>query len=220
MQRGAADYRTPLVILLAANAVNVVLELLFVYGFDWGVRGSALSTLLVQIVRRADVPRRRPSPPAPGSPSRRPTTTEMRPLLVAGRHLLLRVGSMLVVTSAMTAIAARTDDATLAAHQIGASLFLFLALGLDALAIPAQTLVAEELGHGSTPAAAEVSRRCVRLSAIAGVAIAVVLAALAPVLPHAFSDDPAVAQPGHRGPRCGWPWPSSPARSPSPTTAC
>jgi MATE family, multidrug efflux pump len=191
VQRGAADYRTPLVILLAANAVNVVLEILFVYGFDWGVRGSALSTLLVQIaagltflvaVRRHLRPARR----------RAPSYERMRPLLVAGRHLLLRVGSMLVVTSAMTAIAARTDDATLAAHQIGASLFLFLALGLDALAIPAQTLVAEELGHGSTAAAAEVSRRCVRLSAIAGVVIAGVLATLAPVLPHAFSDDPAV----------------------------
>ena len=191
VQRGATDYRTPLVILLAANAVNVVLELLFVYGFDWGVRGSALSTLLVQIgaglaflvaVRRHLRPARR----------RAPRYGEMRPLLHAGRHLLLRVGSMLVVTSAMTAIAARTDDATLAAHQVGASLFLFLALGLDALAIPAQTLVAEELGHGARGAAAELSRRCVRLSLIAGIALAVVLAALAPVLPHAFSDDPDV----------------------------
>ena len=116
----------------------------------------------------------------------------MRPLLSAGRHLLLRVGSMLAVTGAMTAVAARTDDATLAAHQIGASLFLFLALALDALAIPAQTLVAEELGHGSVTAAVEVSHRCVRLSAIAGLALAAVLVALAPILPHAFSDDPEV----------------------------
>src|SRR4029079_17506531 len=84
------------------------------------------------------------------------------------------------------------DAATLAPPQIGASLFLFLALGLDALAIPAQTLVAEELGHGATPAAAEVSHRCVRRSATAALAIAAVLAALRPVLPHAFSDDPAV----------------------------
>ena len=39
VQRGAADYRTPLVILLAANVVNAVLEVLFVFGFDWGVPG-------------------------------------------------------------------------------------------------------------------------------------------------------------------------------------
>ena len=81
---------------------------------------------------------------------------------------------MLAVTGGATAIAARVDAPTLAAHQIAASLLLFLALALDALAIPAQTLVAEELGQGSTAAAAELSRRCVRLSIITGAGAAVV----------------------------------------------
>jgi putative MATE family efflux protein len=39
--RGISDLRTPLYILVAAHVVNVVLELLFVYGFGWGLRGSA-----------------------------------------------------------------------------------------------------------------------------------------------------------------------------------
>ena len=39
--RGVADLKTPLVIVIAANAVNVVLEVLFVYGFGWGIEGSA-----------------------------------------------------------------------------------------------------------------------------------------------------------------------------------
>ena len=37
--RGISDLQTPLVILIAAHVVNVVLELLFVYGFDWGLAG-------------------------------------------------------------------------------------------------------------------------------------------------------------------------------------
>ena len=41
---------------------------------------------------------------------------------------------MLAVTIGATAIAARVDEPTLAAHQIAASMFLFLALVLDALA--------------------------------------------------------------------------------------
>jgi MATE family, multidrug efflux pump len=195
VQRGASDYYTPLVILLTANAANAVLEVVFVYGFDWGVPGSAWSTVIVQIVAGvtfAVAVRRH----LRAARHRRPSRAGMAPLMTAGRHLLLRVGSMLAVTIAMTAIAARTDDATLAAHQIGASVFIFLALGLDALAIPAQTLVAEELGrehgHGSTTAAADLSRRCVRLSTIAGGILAVLLAVLSPVLPHAFSADPAV----------------------------
>ena len=47
--RGMGDLRTPLVIVVAANVVNVVLELVFVYGFDWGLDGSAWGTVLAQL---------------------------------------------------------------------------------------------------------------------------------------------------------------------------
>src|SRR4029453_12637954 len=46
--RGMGDLRTPLVVLVVAHAVNVVLELLFVYGFDWGLRGPAWGTVIAQ----------------------------------------------------------------------------------------------------------------------------------------------------------------------------
>jgi putative MATE family efflux protein len=191
VQRGASDYRSPLVVLFVANLVNAVLEVLFVFGFDWGVAGSAWSTVIAQVgagLAFAVMVRRHLA----GATDRRPSRDGMAPLLTAGRHLLLRVGSMLAVTTGATAIAARVDEPTLAAHQICASMFMFLALVLDALAIPAQTLVADELGQGSVEGAAELSRRCVRLSIIAGAAIAVLLAVVAPVLPDAFSGDPEV----------------------------
>ena len=47
--RGVSDLRTPLVIIVVANAVNVVLEVLFVYGFDWGIEGSAWGTTIAQL---------------------------------------------------------------------------------------------------------------------------------------------------------------------------
>ena len=47
--RGVADLRTPLVILIAGNVANVILELLFVYGFGWGVEGSAWGTAIAQL---------------------------------------------------------------------------------------------------------------------------------------------------------------------------
>ena len=189
--RGVADYRTPLVILFSANAVNVILELWFVYGLDLGVPGSAWSTVIVQVGAAAAfvVTVRRY---LAGAPSRRPDWAGMAPLVTAGRHLLLRVGSMLAVFTGATAIAARTDEATLAAHQIAASLFLLLALVLDALAIPAQTLVADELGRGSAAGAAELSNRTAWLSTYTGVGLAAVVAVAAPVLPHAFTGDAAV----------------------------
>ena len=117
----------------------------------------------------------------------------MRPLLSAGRYLLLRVGSILAVFTGATALAARVDPPTLAAHQIAASMFAFLALTLDALAVPAQTLVAEELGRADGDAA-DLSARVVRLSLMAAAVLALVLALLSPALPHAFTDDPAVIE--------------------------
>ncbi len=192
VQRGASDYRTPLVILLASNVVNLVLALTFVYGLDMGLAGTAWSTVVAQgcagvafvvVIRRRLVPARQ----------RRPSWDGMRPLLSAGRFLLLRVGSILAVFTGATALAARVDPPTLAAHQIAVSLFGFLALTLDALAVPAQTLVAEELGRDDGDAAM-LSARVVRLSVMAAAVLAVVLALLSPVLPHAFTDDVAVIE--------------------------
>ncbi len=164
VQRGASDYRTPLVILVVSNVANLVIELVLVFGFDLGIAGAAWSTAIAQagagiaflvvIRRRLALARHR-----------RPLWVEMAPLLTAGRHLLLRVGSMLAVFTGATAIAARVDDATLAAHQIAMTMFLFLALVLDALAIPAQTLVAEELGRRATAPATARSRSLAEWSA-------------------------------------------------------
>ena len=101
---------------------------------------------------------------------------------------------MLVVFGGSTAIAARIDKVTLAAHQVANSLFIFLALVLDALAVPAQTIVAEELGRGDSITAIHVARRSARLSLWTGLLLGVVLAALAPFIPHLFSDDGAVIE--------------------------
>ncbi len=46
--RGEGDTRSPLAVVVAANVVNLILEVLFVYGFDWGIAGSAWGTVIAQ----------------------------------------------------------------------------------------------------------------------------------------------------------------------------
>lgn len=186
-QRGASDYRSPLVVLVAANIVNAVVEVVLVFGFDLGVAGAAWSTVVAQVLAGAAL-FALARPHIRAASSTRPTWSEMGPLLSAGRHLLLRVGSMLVVFTGATSLAARVDDATLAAHSIAITMFLFLALTLDALAVPAQTLVAEELGRGGD-GASEVNRRAVRMSLMIGVGLAVTLAVSAPLIARIFTDE-------------------------------
>jgi putative MATE family efflux protein len=189
--RGVEDLRTPLVIVLVANLVNLVLEVIAVYGLDLGIAGSAWSTVLVQggaavaflVVLRRHVAAAR---------SRRVEWTQLAPFLVAGRHLAMRVAAMLFVLTAATFIAARIDEPTLAAHQIAATIFTFLALVADAYAIPAQTLVASALGGGDGDGAIEVGGRVVRMAMITAVVLAVALAVAAWPLAHLFSSDSAV----------------------------
>jgi putative MATE family efflux protein len=190
--RGVADLRTPLVVALVANAANVVLELLFVYGLDYGIAGSASSTVIVQAgaaVAYLAVIRRHLQPAV----TRKPDREHLVPLLAAGQHLLVRVGAMLAVFTASTAVAARVDDATLAAHQIVLQVFSLFALVVDALAIPAQTLVAAALGGEGLDAATTIGRRVLRLSLLAGVGLAAILVAVAWPLPWVFTDDADVA---------------------------
>ncbi|WP_040492974.1 MATE family efflux transporter [Ilumatobacter nonamiensis] len=189
-QRGASDYRSPLIVLVASNIVNVILEVVLVFGFDMGVAGAAWSTVIAQMIAGL-VLWRLTRPYTAAARTRRPRWSEMAPLLSAGRHLLLRVGSMMAVFTGATAVAARIDDPTLAAYSITMTMFSFLALTLDALAIPAQTLVAEELGKGGT-GSTEVAERSARLSLRIGFGLAVLLGLSAPLVSRLFTTDPAV----------------------------
>jgi putative MATE family efflux protein len=192
MLRGLVDLRTPLVIVVVANVVNLVVELVLVFGLGLGIAGSAWSTVVAQAGAAAAflVVLR---PHLRLAPSRRASWNEMEPLLTAGRHLVLRVGAMLAVFVGSTAVAGRVDVPTLAAHQIVLQVFNLLALGLDALAIPAQTLVARALGGREVPAAARIGWAATRLSLIAGTVLGAVVAAASWALPWAFTADPAVA---------------------------
>lgn len=47
--RSMGDARTPLVAMVVASAINIVLDVLFVMGFGWGIAGAAAATLIAQV---------------------------------------------------------------------------------------------------------------------------------------------------------------------------
>ena len=61
--RGVADLRTPLAIVFTASVVNLVLEIVAVYGLDLGIAGSAWSTVVVQIAAAGRLPAAHAPPP-------------------------------------------------------------------------------------------------------------------------------------------------------------
>lgn len=120
-----------------------------------------------------------------------PLAGEVRRFLRVGRNLAVRTGALLLTFTLATATATRVSDVAVAAHQVLSQLFLLLALGLDALAIAAQALVARVLGSGDRIAAREVADRLLVLGVVVGVALALVLALIGPLVPGWFTADPA-----------------------------
>lgn len=188
--RGIADLRTPLVIVIAANVVNVILEVLFVYGFDWGIAGSAAGTAIAQLgmgtafvvvilhsLRGGDA---------------RPRPALARRVLSLGKWIFIRTAALVSAFALAGAVATRSGDDAIAAHQIAIQLFFFLALVLDSIAIAGQIIVGRELGSGRTERAYEAGERMIWLSVAAGAGFALAMLALADLLPRIFTGDGAV----------------------------
>ena len=187
--RGVSNLRRPLEIVVVANVVNVVLELLFVYGFHWGIAGSAAGTAIAQggmgVAFVVELLR-------PRAASRRPSLREIRPMLRIGGQIFVRTTALLGSFLVAASVLARMGDAQLAAHQIAFQLFIFLALILDAVAIAGQVIVGRMLGAGDAEGAYASAVRMIGWSTALGAVFAVVLLPLAHVVPRAFSGDHAV----------------------------
>jgi putative MATE family efflux protein len=187
--RGVSNLRRPLEIVVVANVANAVLEVLFVYGFHWGIAGSAAGTAIAQtgmgLAFAVELLR-------PHAVSKRPSLQAMRPMLRVGRQIFVRTTALYASFLVAASVCARMGDPQLAAHQVASQLFFFLALILDSVAIAGQVIVGRMLGAGDPDSAHASAVRMIGWSAIVGAAFAIVLLPLADVVPRAFTSDPLV----------------------------
>ena len=189
--RGVSDMRTPLIIVVVANAVNVVLNVVFIYGLDWGLAGSAWATVVAQAGMGAAFVRALLSAPAD---SRRPSLARMRPLGRIGGQIFVRTTALYGSFLVASAVLARVGADSLAAHQIAFQLFVFLALVLDAIAIAGQVIVGRSLGAGDAEGAHAAARRMIEWAVAGGALFGLVMLALVDVLPRVFTSDPEVIE--------------------------
>ena len=187
--RGLQDTRTPLVVAVGGNLLNVVLNLWLVYGLGLGIAGSALGTVVAQglsalalavvVVRAA---RRHGA-------SLRPSLTGIRGAGSPGVPLLLRTVTLRASLLVMTYGATTLGDTDLAAMQVAMTVWTFLAFALDAIAIAAQALTGRFLGAGDREGTRAITRRMLRWGVVSGVLTGLVLAAVAPLLGPLFTGD-------------------------------
>lgn len=190
--RGMQDTKTPMVVAIAANLANIVLNVVLVYGLDLGIAGSALGTVLAQtaagvalvvvVVRGA---RRDGATLRPDRPGIIASAQAGVPLVV--RTLTLRV-AIIVVTFVATSL----GTTSLAAHQVAFTLWTFLALALDAIAIAGQALTGRYLGAADVVGTKATTRRMMWWGFGSGIIGGLALWALRDVYVPWFTNDPDV----------------------------
>ncbi len=186
--RGVQDAVKPLRYVLAANVASAILCPVLVYVVGWGLPGSAVANVACQLVGAALFLRALRAEHVPLRPQPRTILAQLK----LGRDLVVRSLAFQVTGVAATSVAARTSAEAAGAHQVVLQLWSFLAMVLDSLAIAAQALVGAALGAGSADQARSVARRITGYGLVLGTGLGVVFAALAGILPRAFTADPGV----------------------------
>jgi putative MATE family efflux protein len=190
--RGLQDTLTPLLVSLGTAAGNFALEIWLIWGLGFGIGASALSTALAQLVAGAIYVVLIGRAVRHHEVGLVPRAGAIGELLVIGRDLLIRTAALRVAFVVATAVATRIGTDELAAYEISFTVFMALALGLDAIAIAAQAMVGRLLGADQISEARAASVRMNEWGVAAGVLCGVGVLALRPWLGHLFTDDDAV----------------------------
>lgn len=191
--RGMQDTVTPLWISGLGFGANALLNWIFIYGFGWGIAGSAFGTVTAQwgmvaayvlVIRRLAIRH---------GASMKAQSEGIRGTARSGGWLLLRNVSMRIALLATVAIATGIGTLELAGWQIAFTIFTTAAFALDALAIAAQALIGKSLGSGDLTQVHRVLRRTTAWGVWFGILVGALVAALSGVLGIVFTGDAAIA---------------------------
>jgi len=199
--QGVDDVKPVPFVLISANIINAAGNWLLIYGKfglpALGTRGSAISTVLARIYMAAlmfffVVRHDRRSHGALWRVSKRPEWQRMVRLLRIGFPAAAQIAFEIGVFSFATAIVAKLDARSLAAHQIVLSVVSFSYMVPLGISSAAAVRVGQALGRGDYPGAREAGWTAVRL-ALAFMGSAAILFVLIPgLIARIFTPDPQV----------------------------
>ncbi|WP_299969040.1 MATE family efflux transporter [uncultured Roseobacter sp.] len=147
MEKTAAVFWVQLVM----NGVNILLDLIFVLGFGWGVAGVAVATVIAELSGaalglwfcRAAFTR-----PAWRDWPRIFDRARLIRMALLNTDILLRSLMLMVIFSSFVFIGARFGDVTLAANEVLIQFMYITAYAMDGFAFAAETLIARAYGRG------------------------------------------------------------------------
>ena len=148
---GLHDSKAPLIIQIFTNALNMALDLLFVFGFGLAVVGVAAASLIAEYAGFAVavflVWRRLGILPATGRSARVLDMPRFRRMIAVNRDIFIRTMCVVSGFAVFMAQSAKLGDLALAVNQV---LYIFLhvtTFALDAYAHAAEALIGEAVGQ-------------------------------------------------------------------------
>jgi len=175
---GLQNTRAVLVLQLVLNGTNVALDLLFVVGFGWDVKGVAAATLISEWLAAAVGLwlLQRSLNPLGGRYDRTKLLdrVQLAALLRVNGNIFIRTLCLIIAFAYFTALGSSLGALTLAANAVLMHLQQFLAYGLDGFAHAAETLAGSAYGRRDRSA----FRAAVRTTTIWAAAVALVYTAI------------------------------------------
>ncbi|WP_240541445.1 MATE family efflux transporter [Bifidobacterium santillanense] len=190
--RGLQKVRITLIAAVGGALLNTVLDVLFVFGFGWGIVGSGVATLIAQwymglflavpavLWARAD------------GASLCPSAAGIARAGGDGLPLFVRTLAIRAAMVATVACAARMGTEVLAGFQAVNSSWNFAMNMLDSVGIAGQTLVGSALGAGALARARGLTRVTGHMGLAVGAVIGVGFALAGLFAGHLFSPNPAI----------------------------
>ncbi|AZT85713.1 MATE family efflux transporter [Marinobacter sp. NP-4(2019)] len=144
--------RAPMIMLIVANSLNIVLDVLFVTVLGWNSQGVAAATVIAEYSAAAIGFRLVLLRMPPGQSFNRALLGHLADylrILQVNRYIMVRTVALLLVLAFFTAQGARQGDTILAANAVLLTFLLVISNGLDGFANAAEALIGEAVGKGS-----------------------------------------------------------------------
>ncbi|MDR1861530.1 MAG: MATE family efflux transporter [Candidatus Ancillula sp.] len=190
--RGVKMYKVPMYTSVAGGIFNIVLNILFVVVFNWGIWGSGFATgvtmlligavnfgIMLYFVNKHKI-------------SRGFQFTELlEPLIESAPYFVrnfIQWSALLLMVHVIAGVGSEFE----AAFQIINACWAFVEISIEALSVPLQTYIAEQVGAKNRENAKFFLKVGIRLSLWLGVFLTVLDLGVAMFAPHVFTDNPTV----------------------------
>jgi putative MATE family efflux protein len=186
--RGFQDTKATLIVSVLAVVVNTIVCTVTVLALDWGIAGSAWSTVIAEVMAVAGYAIAISRHTSTNWFHWRPRLNPLKEFLRTSLLLLWRTAMLRAVLISVLLVASAFGTNSLAAYHASFTIYGVTVFALDALAIAAQAMVSKSLGSNEPELATRINSRTTFWSFWLGLVLVTALVILATPLSKLFTE--------------------------------